>query len=436
MDIASRLRAKKGRDSWATFIARGLAFRLWRVADPLLMPRYRATIATKIKRLSRKDSIAVAFIVPELGFWKTEALYLAMLNHPRFRPQLLVVPSTEVPNGPDAVVDYARQRGYNYVDLRSSGKAIGSVSPRPDIIFYEKPYDYSLPPKYNFRYNAYALFCYVSYCFHNANVRQINETPLINAAWQVYYENQDVMAETERLMLHPQPNGRVTGLPNADDLTSPSPTLPLAWKDMGDNRRRKRIVWAPHHSVAPGHHDGMDYSTFLAYADFMLAMATKYADHVQMAFKPHPLLRANLEAVWSRERIDSYYHKWQELPNTQLELGDYKALFTQSDAMVHDCGSFTIEYLYTRHPVMYLLKHDNHDAVLNQFATNAFNMHYKGYTADDVEQFILNVIDGHDPLSSERQRFFETQLLPPEGRSAADNILAAIEKELYAEQTG
>lgn len=426
MSLKSIIAKKRGL-TWGQFIKNGIIFRRNQLLDPLIMPLYRHSIIEKRMWLRRKSVIKVAFVVPELGFWKTEALYRAMLQHERFRPVLLVIPSTEVPTGADAVVEYFKSRGYDYIDMRQTKKSIKQVL-RPDIIFYQKPYDYSLPHKYNFRKNGYALFGYVSYCFHNVTVRDINETPLIHASWQVYYENQPVMEETERLMKDPCGNGVVTGLPDTDDLIASTSEQPDPWKTVEGGKRLKRVIWAPHHSVGSGDHAGMDYSTFLEYADFMLEMARKYADRIQFAFKPHPLLRNNLRACWPKEKIDAYYRQWETLPNTQLELGSYKGLFVHSDAMIHDCGSFTIEYLYTQHPVMYLLKHDHHESVLNEFATQSFRLHYMGYSAGDIDQFLQNVCEDIDEKQAERKAFFDSCLLPPNNCSACENIINAILK--------
>ena len=61
--------------------------------------------------------------------------------------------------------------------------------------------------------------------------------------------------------------------------------------------------------------------------------------------------------------------EWESLSNAQLETGKYVDLFMTSDAMIHDCGSFTIEYHYTLKPVMYLVKGEEHTKmmILNTF---------------------------------------------------------------------
>lgn len=69
-----------------------------------------------------------------------------------------------------------------------------------------------------------------------------------------------------------------------------------------------------------------------------------------------------------KRKTDRYYSEWESLSNAQLETGKYVDLFMTSDAMIHDCGSFTIEYHYTLKPVMYLVKGEEHTKMMNAFA--------------------------------------------------------------------
>jgi hypothetical protein len=171
---------------------------------------------------------------------------------------------------------------------------------------------------------------------------------------------------------------------------------------------------------------GIEYSTFLDNADFMLDMAVKYRDQVQWAFKPHPILRGKLEKIWGRERTDAYYRKWQELENCQLENGAYQALFLYSDAMIHDCGSFTVEYHLTGKPVLYLVNGKNHQSNITRFSRQGYDLHYKAKTTAEIEQFIINVINDVDPLLSQRLKFRAENLIAPNGKTACENIIHAI----------
>jgi CDP-glycerol glycerophosphotransferase (TagB/SpsB family) len=158
----------------------------------------------------------------------------------------------------------------------------------------------------------------------------------------------------------------------------------------------------------------------------MINLANKYKDNIQIAFKPHPLLLTKLYKVWGKKKTDDYYAQWVNGENTQLVLGDYVSLFMLSDALVHDCSSFTVEYHYTRKPVMYLTKDEHHADGLNDFGKMAFDLHYKGSCEEDIEAFINDVIEGRDEMKEKRKKFYNDYLLPPNGNSASENIIKAI----------
>jgi UDP-N-acetylglucosamine 2-epimerase len=115
------------------------------------------------------------------------------------------------------------------------------------------------------------------------------------------------------------------------------------------------------------------------------------------------------------------------MPNTQIEEGDYVSLFKNSNAMIHDCSSFQIEYHYTHNPALYLCDDiEEHERGMNTFAKRAFELHYMGNSEQDIEQFINNVINEVDTKRDERLSFYNENLLPPYGKTASENIINAI----------
>ena len=101
-------------------------------------------------------------------------------------------------------------------------------------------------------------------------------------------------------------------------------------------------------------------------------------------------------------------------------------LFKYSDAMIHDCGSFKIEYLYANNPVMFLYKDEPPYDYTNWQTQKALLLHYRGQNKSDIESFIINVINGVDPLMEEREDFLNRYLTPPHGKTACENIINAI----------
>jgi CDP-glycerol glycerophosphotransferase (TagB/SpsB family) len=191
------------------------------------------------------------------------------------------------------------------------------------------------------------------------------------------------------------------------------------WKS--SDRAFKRVIWAPHHSILDD--DPLDYSNFLEIADDMLALANAYKDKLQFVFKPHPRLKAKLyqHPKWGEARTDAYYDSWAKNPNCSMIEGNYVDLFKSSDCMIHDCSSFTGEYLYVNKPVMFVTKKETIEQ-FNVFAQECLKMHYRGGCIDDIKRFLDDVIQGIDPMLKQRTAFLNSVLRTNSSNSVAMTI--------------
>lgn len=377
-----------------------------------------------VKKVREKKEINVVFIISDLGAWKTESLYLKMLGHPRFSPKLLLVPLEGADYCSDILKEYLDSRKYKYYTIKST-KSIKTTL-NSDIIFYQRPYIGCIEKKYDFPYNLNSLICHVEYSFRNRCLPESSRNPFYYYLWHYYLENKTVVDELESIL----PNSFVykldTGLPIMDVLLKSKDSFNNPWKN---NVQKKRIIYAPHHTVYSENFvstSPVDYATFLIYADFMKEMVIKYHDKVQWAFKPHPLLKSKLYEIWGESRTEDYYTFWEKTTNTQLAEGEYISLFKHSDAMIHDCGSFKIEYLYTGNPVLYLVKEDQPYDYSNWQTREALALHYHAHNESEIEQFILNVIEGKDSIKDRRCAFVRSYLTPKNNKNACDNIIEAI----------
>jgi CDP-glycerol glycerophosphotransferase (TagB/SpsB family) len=347
-----------------------------------------------------------------------------MQKHPRFTPVLGICSVEESINDYYTLLSYAQEKGYEYVDLMNDKAYKRLWKSKVDIVFYQKPYIEQLPSQLHFKYHLSSLYCYVYYGIHNSNVSYNTNLELYRILWHNYYENPGVAEEKKQAMIFGQEAILVTGMPMFDSLLCDKATYPDPW--IKQSQIKKRIIYAPHHSLPNDAAAGIEYSTFLDNADFMLEMAIKYKNSVQWVFKPHPVLKFKLEKIWGEERTNAYYKKWQDLDNCQLENGAYQALFLYSDAMIHDCGSFTVEYHLTGNPVLYLVNGKEHQSNITRFSRQGYDLHYKAKTKAEIEQFINNVINGVDPLRAQRLKFREENLVTPNGKTACENIINAI----------
>lgn len=53
--------------------------------------------------------------------------------------------------------------------------------------------------------------------------------------------------------------------------------------------------------------------------------------------------------------------------------------FKESDALIHDCSSFTMDYMMTGKPCLYLLIRGTHKQNFIEPAKDAFNAHYHAF---------------------------------------------------------
>ncbi len=393
---------------------------------------YRQSIQKKVKNIRQKEKINVLFVLTSLPKWKTEALFKEMLLTERFNPIIgLTLAYTDRPSSSverfNILKEYLIDKNYPYVELLDSVTTKNEIN--PDIILYQDPYDGAINYQLYFWKNRYALFCYAHYGFYSTIYPFCYNEPLHNVCWQVYCEN-DISKECSvKLEDVKGRNFIITGLPMSDILMEHEEHLKNPWKT--SDKLVKKIIWAPHCSIF--NTGTVQYSMFLDIADYMLEMAKKYSDKVQFAFKPHPDLKRNLELVWGEEKTRQYFDKWYSLKNAQVENGDYVGLFKYSDAMIHDCASFTIEYLYMNKPVLYCVNGKPHKETLNEFGRMAFESHYLANKKEQIDEFIRNVLNGEDPMLGQRQSYFDSYLKPPYENTASRNIINAIlGKEEYA----
>lgn len=374
----------------------------------------------RIKQLRKQSIIKVVFKIENLGAWKTELLYKLMIQHPRFEP-ILIICQNAVENDLLNLRHYCNAKGYKYLEIDGLNQDVWDCC-YPDIVFFQKQYrgETFLGLKCLLKYHK-TLFAHIPYGFRSSIEPWAYDWPYLHKCWQIYYENKKIATEYAPLVSSKRPNIYVTGLPMMDELLAQPKETINPWKS---SEGKKRIIYAPHHSINPDNE--WISSTFLDFGDTILQLAEKYSDKIQWAFKPHPLLKDKLIAIWGEERTNEYYSRWQDIEWSQYESGKYVGLFQYSDAMIHDCGSFILEYLYTENPVMYLFKDNHLENTFNLQYKKALSLHYQGWNIADIESFIINVINGVDPMKQKRISFKKDFLTPPYGQSASQNIIDCI----------
>ena len=404
-----------------------------KLGDILFICYYRLKINSIRNKISQFEKVKVVFIAMDVAMWKYDGLYQIMKKHPRFDPVILIAPrinQNEEGMKIDSLkmIDHFKTNQYRIIEGYDFEKKYWydlKEIINPNIIFYTQPYNIiAVDEKYSIRHFKNVLFCYIPYFFLMISKRWAYDSLLQNVAWKLFYPTISHSKTAKYFSKNKGVNVCVTGYPIADEILDVNRLIVNPWKKT--NRKIKRIIWAPHHSILEN--NSLRLSSFLNTHQIFLDLAEKYNSQIQIAFKPHPVLLTNLynHPLWGKNKADAYYKKWQNKPNGQLETGKYIDLMLTSDAMIHDSNSFTVEYLYTKKPVLYLTK-NHHSESLCDFGKLAFSHHYKGFSESEIESFILNVVLCEiDSKFDNRQNFFNDYLLPPNNTLVAENILNEI----------
>ena len=404
-----------------------------KLGDILFIYYYKLKINHIRKRISQYDELNVVFILMDLSMWKYEGLYQIMANHPRFNPVILIAPrinQNEEGMKLDSLkmIKNLKKKKYKIIegyDFENKCWYDLKENINPNIIFYTQPYNTAIDKKYSIKNFKNHLICYIPYAFLINFYKWGYDSLLHNISWKLFYPTNIHLETAKSLAKNRGANVFVTGYPIADEILDENRNVLDPWENK--NKKIKRIIWAPHHSISK-EEGSLNLSNFLNNHQTMFDIAEKYKYQIHIAFKPHPILLSNLynHSSWGKEKADAYYNKWEEISNGQLETGEYIDLMLESDAMIHDSGSFMAEYLYTKKPVFYLAK-NNRIENLCSFGKLAFDQHYKGYTGEEIEQFIVKVVLGKNDLRLEaRKIFFNKFLLPPNDHLVAENVFNEI----------
>lgn len=383
----------------------------------------------------QKEKVKVAFFLIHESVWKYEVLFDLMLQHPRFEPQIFVCPVVNFGEenmliemnksfeafknkGYDIIKTYDNATG-EYLDIKKEFS--------PDIIFFTNPYDGLVDYRYYIKMFPNTLTCYVPYAIMTTNYEAFYNLKFHNLVWRIFSEtpiHKKIAIQKQR---NKAKNNVVTGYPGFDQLLINKTPNYEVWKNK--NSILKKVIWAPHHSM----HELNKVSNFLEYFDVFLELAVIYKDKLQIAFKPHPLLRAKLEndLNWGKEKTDAYYNKWINLDNGQFEGSDYIDLFLTSDALIHDCGSFMAEYLITGKPSLFMVRNESVMSLWSEFGEMAVAAHYQSRSKKQLIDFIENVVlSGNDWMKEKRNDFVQNNLIQKNNLIASQNIMNYIENQI------
>ena len=380
------------------------------------------------KKHTNGEKIRVAFYVLYDAMFSGKMLYKLMLEDDFFEPFIVVIPNLSKDSDhmyKELSRNYASlsQEFENVYQAYSDETGFIDYSMQADLICFSNIYDSFTHELYTMSWvvKARVLTFVLSYgiYFDKYARDHILNIGLHNAAWKIFVDTPVTLAEFSTYGSVKGKNAVLTGYGKMDSLAHIELTP----------RKRKRIVIASHHSVES---KLFCVSTFHKYSQLFLDLPKRYPD-IDFVFRPHPVLFTNLyyKNIWSKEKIDQYLAEIASLPNMQFQDGgDYLETFMNSDALIHDCGSFLAEYLYTNKPCCYLVRDKEAlPQIFTSLGLECIEQHELAYISDDIIKFIDEVIVGENDTKKEERDNFANTFLKVNYPHASNVILEHLKQE-------
>ena len=377
-----------------------------RALVPVVRARYGKLARACREKLARGERLKVAFLVCDASMFSGESVYARMAADPRFDCFIAVAP--RVTRGDEFLrstlaktTESLRKRYGDAVRALYDPDSKAAAPIDADIVFSTVVYeDQTLPDYTTERLSGRSLVAILYYGYGGLFISNEKKTPFlpnIVLSWRYFVSNE----ATRRMNVEKNPllaeNAVTVGYAKMDRLAA------VPRRASGG----KTILVCPHHTLEkiPGE---LSLSTFLKNADLFQRLPELFPE-ITFVFRPHPLLFPRLATAkwWGPERTAAYERAMEAHPNVTFQRGgDYFDAFRNSDALIHDCGSFLAEYFYTGCPQCYLLESAaTLDEQFLPFARTLAKHVRKAYTEEDVIGFIRDVAAGRDPDRESREEF-------------------------------
>ncbi len=397
-----------------------------------VIAKRKETLAVIRQKLRRGEKVRVAFLHMYATDCQDLSLFDMMLNSPYFDPYFIVNPDVMRSQEhlefnynrslTELTAKYGSERVLEGYDAER--KTYIDYTDRFDLASTNNPYDGMAQNLFGIRYWVhkgipvfYIPYYFLGMTFVTIENFKIKAFPFL---WKIFVPNKATLSIAREYEAIRGRNVVVTGYPKMDKISQCSYTP----------RKRKRIIIAPHHLIQD---DPLYRGGFRDYAQDLLSIPAKYPD-VDFVFRPHPQLKEALKAYWTSEQISGWLDQLLQNPNvTYSTQGDYLELFVNSDALIHDCGSFVAEYLYLNKPCAFIFR-KGCDYKLGQtkYGMKFFDYHYAIRKPEDWSHFIENVvISGRDYMKKKREKFACKMVkfnYPNATKTIYDNILNSIQK--------
>jgi SAM-dependent methyltransferase len=366
---------------------------------------YATHVPLPVVRLQPNESVRVAFIVQHASVWSSwRSVWLAAHKDQRFYPKVVLTPFLHPYSSMAVTYDDLKQLLINenvpfctvdYFDVNLF---------KPHVTFIQNPYEETRPE--NLRIDrlrkAGTRIAYIPYGLELGggawNISVQYDSILHRSAWRVFARSERHKTMFGKYCRVGNDHVHVVGHPKFD-LPNKRICDCVSTELKGKIAGRKVLLWTPHFSVG----DPPAWSTFNLYCGFILSEMGRRSK-LFLLIRPHPLffkaMRQN--KLWDSEGEKRFRDMVKESGNLGLdECSDYSEAFSISNALMTDVGSFLLEYLPTKKPLLYLHHPDgpgmSDDGEIVRFL-------YTAACPKDIANFMEMLSLGEDPMRIKREQ--------------------------------
>lgn len=409
--------------------------------------RQTAAYCKKVKKINRERDrgkpMHIVFFVQLPSVWgKMERVFLEALTRKDIKVTLLAIPDEgmeQAENNQGKNETYAAMKSYGDMvknAVTETGAWLDLKAMKPDYVFYPRPYDHYLPKQYQSDVvSCYAKVCYVPYGFLlTATCVEIclNRNFFQNCYY--YFAENTIYAQYNRKRFkHSHKKGlrksEALGYPIFADVLEAKNKTSDSWNRI-DSDNKFRIIWAPRWTTDK-HAGG---TNFFAYKDRLIQFAKEH-EEMAVVYRPHPLTFSNFlkTGEMTESQLENLRRSYDENDRMCIEeKADYLDTFWGSDVLLTDVSSVDIEYFITGKPVIYCYR----EAVeLGEFAQQLYSVAYWAKDWNEVEQRLVQLQQGNDPLKEKRLQMVK-DLLGDDFSSGAQKIVDELVNDYTGEMRG
>ena len=381
-------------------------------------------------QVKTRRKIHVLFLTQETFCWASlESVYWAAKNNEDFEVSLVYTPFYHA-NFVEQDDHYDKYYSMGVPVLRHYEYDLSKDS--PDIAFMVKPYG-NTPEQYQIKCleKVISRIVYIPYGMEiTVDLAKYGfQYYLHYKAWRHCAYGEIVKEYAKIYGYRGGKNVAVWGHPKADhyrNLDNNRNNIPEQWKRFINGRRV--ILWTPHHLIEL---EGTGTGTWLIWGKQILEIAFNNPD-IAFIIRPHPLMEGALinSGAMSKSSFDRMLQRIKQSVNIIWDDShSYHEAFDAADAIITDGTTFSIEFLYTKKPILLTPRNMKGFYLYERMLSS----YYIGRTLQDIKNFIKMISEGEDPLKEKRIQLYKDTFYVPKNCSVGENIMLNIKNDLTQE---